>query len=88
MKKLGLLVLLMLGACSKGHWEIVPERTADQNDDADIAVQAMKHLVYTRDTKTGLCFAVTWVGSNRGGPAMTNVPCDVLVRTLGKGLKE
>jgi hypothetical protein len=37
--------------------------------------QLGNNLIYFEDIKTGLCFAIVWIGTSNGGPAMSEVDC-------------
>ena len=44
-----------------------------KQEEADNIVKAIH---YIKDARTLTCFALSWVGDARGGPAFTTVPCD------------
>ena len=62
-----------LAACKKDE-----DRTRDSRNRwiDGTADQLSQSLIYFTDHRTGLCFAITWVGSYDGGPAMASVPCE------------
>lgn len=39
-------------------------------------------ITYFEDTRTGFCFAHTWIGAGNGGPTMSTVECTDKVREL------
>ena len=70
-----LVATLLLGGCD--------------NASVRTAIDAAK-ITYTRDSRTGLCFAVvgrgeSWVGFSAASFSMTNVPCsDQVMRLIGR----
>jgi uncharacterized membrane protein len=46
------------------------------------AEEVVSDLRYVKDERTGICFAYTWVGNYRGGPALTAVPCEQIPPNL------
>lgn len=50
------------------------EKLEAQEDRVNNTVQLIQKLEFVKNTKTGLCFAVSWGGSFHGGPILTYEP--------------
>ena len=44
--------------------------------------QARQQLRYFKDSRTDICFALTWGGSDQGGPGLATVPCEKVATFL------
>lgn len=69
MKYLILALALLAAGCEKRSQQEYSTKLANE-------------VSYSKDARTGLCYAYTWLGGASGGPAFSHVPCNPEVEVL------
>lgn len=70
MKYVILIMALLLSGCGPGP-------TQDER-----ATNVANQVSYSKDERTGLCYAYDWLGDRHGGPVFTHVPCTAEVEMI------
>lgn len=82
MSRLLLALALLLVACEPEPAPKPPTTPLDRRSAWPSLEQLVDNIQFIREPRSGLCFAVTWAGDFRGGPAMAGVNCDAVAGLL------
>ena len=79
---LGVTLYSLVGSPNKTPEEVELEKAWRLKDLQATADEVMSRIKYIKDPQTELCFAHYWAGPGRGGPSITNVPCEKIPSRL------